>query len=1265
MEKLKESRGICRGKVTRLFNYASTCVDTPENQPKDLSIDILTAKTERLKECWTELNLIQSEIENSCTSEDLLAEHESYMASCEELYDKTVALFKRAQRNIMPKTSPSATPLSQVGVKSSDAHVQLPKIDLPKFRGNYIEWVQFHDLFHALIHQNSSLTPAQKLQYLKLCLEGDASTLIENLSISDANYPIAFELIKNRFDNKRRIRQAHFKALFDQRVLKSESAQALRTLHDVTLRNVMALTVIDENVQYWDSVLVYLISEKLDPESRTRWESESINEKNPKFSDLLKFINNRAQVLEISSGSCSDRERTKSKTSIFSHLMTSNNPCPLCKDSHKLYKCAKFLQMNVKTREEFVRTNKLCFNCLQRHLVSECSSSNTCRICKGKHHSLIHRGVNSSMTTEGQRSASVPPAADGWVGSSSEFSTTPSSAPVLSGHVSDSSNQQALLSTILLNVTGDDGNQMTCRALLDNGSMVSFISESLVQLLRLPKTSANLQINGIGECSRSVRGMVSCTIEAASQPQQSIQINAYVLPSITGNLPTTRIPQHEWSHLQGIQLADPHFNEPYRVDMLLGADIMGEILTPGIIKGPRGTPTAFNTMFGWVLTGSVSSASDAPHLHPPEVSCHLILTDDDNLTRFWKMEELPSKPAWSLEEKECETHFISTHTRSNTGRYYVSLPFKDSPLLGASKDNALRRLKSVEKRLARNQQHRQSYHQCLDEYLTLGHAESVPEPDMKKSVEETFYLPHHFVLNEASSTTKLRVVFDASCKSSTGVSLNDKIMIGPKLQSDLYDILIRFRIHPVAMIADIGKMYRQIYLHPEDKDYHRFLWRNDPGDPVQEFRLTTVTFGVASSSHHARRCLHQLAQDEQVKYPQAADVIRDDSYMDDVLCGASTVPQALTLQKQLIDMLASSGFVLRKWVSNSAELLQHLPPEMIESKVSLDLDLDESFIKTLGVSWNHIKDTFQYEVNPSTLPDVTKRTLLSDTAKVFDPMGLISPTLVVAKILFQRLWLAGIEWDDPLPPDIQHAWLQWRTQICQLQQLRIPRCITTSRVHDPCYQLCGFSDASERAYAAVVYLRAVGSNGSTMVNLVTGKTKVAPLKPLSLPRLELSAAWLLARLLKRVGDVLSSLNPEVLAWTDSLITLQWIRGHPSRWKTFVANRVSEIQDLCPPAHWRYVPSKENPADCASRGLNADELCNFKLWWNGPSWLQQGTSSPPQPRMDHNAQKTVDEEQRKNVCMISRPATDTLSELFPFSSLTKIKRVAALVFRFIN
>ena len=280
-------------------------------------------------------------------------------------------------------------------------------------------------------------------------------------------------------------------------------------------------------------------------------------------------------------------------------------------------------------------------------------------------------------------------------------------------------------------------------------------------------------------------------------------------------------------------------------------------------------------------------------------------------------------------------------------------------------------------------------------------------------------------------------------------------------------------------------------------------------------------------------------------------------------------------------------------------------------------------------------------------------------------MGLISPTLVVAKILFQRLWLAGIEWDDPLPPDIQHAWLQWRTQICQLQQLRIPRCITTSRVHDPCYQLCGFSDASERAYAAVVYLRAVGSNGSTMVNLVTGKTKVAPLKPLSLPRLELSAAWLLARLLKRIGDVLSSLNPEVLALTDSLITLQWIRGHPSRWKTFVANRVSEIQDLCPPVHWRYVPSKDNPADCASRGLNADELCNFKLWWNGPSWLQQGTSSPPQPRMDHNAQKTVDEEQRKNVCMISRPATDTLSELFPFSSLTKIKRVAALVFRFIN
>jgi len=204
-------------------------------------------------------------------------------------------------------------------------------------------------------------------------------------------------------------------------------------------------------------------------------------------------------------------------------------------------------------------------------------------------------------------------------------------------------------------------------------------------------------------------------------------------------------------------------------------------------------------------------------------------------------------------------------------------------------------------------------------------------------------------LCDQSSTTKLRVVFDASAKTSTGVSLNDCLLVGPKVQEDLIDILMRFRMHLISFSADIATMYRQVTLNPHDRDYHRFVWRTDPNEEVQDYRMTKVTFGVASSAYHAQRVLIELAEDEGSKYPLASPIIKRDLYMDDCLSGSRDVETAIKTQQELIDILKQGGFEMRKWSSNNVELLKALPQELCEIRNDLDLDYSNDVIKTLGM----------------------------------------------------------------------------------------------------------------------------------------------------------------------------------------------------------------------------------------------------------------------------------------------------------------------------
>ena len=445
----------------------------------------------------------------------------------------------------------------------------------------------------------------------------------------------------------------------------------------------------------------------------------------------------------------------------------------------------------------------------------------------------------------------------------------------------------------------------------------------------------------------------------------------------------------------------------------------------------------------------------------------------------------------------------------------------------------------------------------MQEYFNLCYAKSVPVADLEKTEKDVFYLPMHAVKKESSTTTKVRAVFDASAKSSSGVSLNDLLLVGPTVHSLLIDVLLRFRLHRVTLTTDVSKMYHAIELTPEDRDLHRFVWRQRPDQPLQDFRMTRVTFGVSASSFAANMSVKQNSLDFGLEYPQATSAVEKSFYVDDGLTGADSVEEAIQLQKQLQDLFSRGGFLLRKWNSSETEVLQHITPELRDSQSLHPIPDPDEYTKTLGIQWNSGVDHFRLTV--AEFPEInnlTKRLLVSDIAKTLDVLGWFSPSIIKIKILLQRIWELKIDWDEIVPPEIEHTWRQWRTELTLLSDRHIPRCYFPKQSRIESVQLHGFSDASEEAYSGVVYLCMVDSLQRVHTSLVTSKTKVAPIKRLTIPRLELCGARLLALLLHHVQEVFHLPVNSVYAWTDSTIVLSWLVADASRPTSVIGSRTS-------------------------------------------------------------------------------------------------------------
>ena len=515
---------------------------------------------------------------------------------------------------------------------------------------------------------------------------------------------------------------------------------------------------------------------------------------------------------------------------------------------------------------------------------------------------------------------------------------------------------------------------------------------------------------------------------------------------------------------------------------------------------------------------------------------------------------------------------------------------------------------------------------------------------------DDFYISHHAVIKEESATTKTRIVFDGSAETTSGKSLNDVLMTGPTIQDDLFTLLLRFRSHNYVITADIEKMYRQFLVRPEDRKYQKVLWQIE--GEIKEFTLNTVTFGLTSSPYLAIRCLHRLAEDEKHNFPEAARVLKKDLYVDNILTGVRTINEGRNLCKELTQICQTAKLNLRQWASNDISILHDIPKEYYDKNFQLHVD---NPLKTLGIYWNAKTDSFVYSIKRISLnKKFTKRSILSEIAKIFDPIGLLGPIILTAKKVMQEIWQAKSDWDESVPMSIHESWSKYCTQLNSIDKVIFQRKIF---IRDACeIQLHGFCDASELGYGACFYFRTKDKRGNYQTTLLCSKSRVAPLKSRSLPRLELCGAQLLAKLYRAILNTFNIQIDKTYFWCDSTITLHWINSASHILKCFVANRVTDIQLKTNKKSWRHIRSKDNPADALSRGQMPVEFLQNQLWLTGPTWLRKNETKWPFskiPNLDDIPEK------RTAICLLLNSIPDFFNK---FSSFNELKRVIAWCLR---
>ena len=881
---------------------------------------------------------------------------------------------------------------------------------------------------------------------------------------------------------------------------------------------------------------------------------------------------------------------------------TSGAFCPVCQGKHRIASCDKWRESAIPDRWSLAKQHNICFRCLiPGHQGRTCISTRKCGIngCEKTHHRSLHPTTLEGSSTQTEARPK-----------------TQTKQPDKSSSSFGIKNGEIVTSTVALRIVpvliyDSQGCRRKVNAFLDDGSDSTYVKSSLVEALGLTIEKRPLYLSTLVETDTEVdSGLVQITIESLDGETRT-QIGARTLGRLCETLrsPDWNSLQGTWPHLEGLEF--PALEGRGVVDILIGSDHPELTLALEERVGSPGDPVARRTPLGWTCVGSLDQVEMFGMSNPTTI-CNASAADihlDEELRRMWEMDTITSKTEiLSPDEKQALEKTSKSISYDGT-RYTVKIPWKEeSPNLPDNRSSAERRLYSLEKNLSRRPEVAERYREAMQNNIDQGYIRKV---DPQKDLDSGWYLPHFAVVKEDRSTTKVRVVYDAAAVH-LGKSLNEEMHAGPKLQLDIIDILVKFRQGKIAIVGDIREMFSQIVIPAEDARYHRILWRNmDIDKPIEVYEAVRLPFGDRASPFLAQYVIKTHAEKLSAEYPLAAESCLKNIYIDDSLNSVDTPQEATDLRKQLAELLEKGGFTIRKWCTNHAEVMQGIPEkDRVEGALQIE-DSGLPSVKTLGIKWDADKDVIGYAFSAISLGIATKRSILSLAAKLFDPLQLLAPFVIRAKIILQESWIEGLQWDEPFPPALNTQIRDWIAELPSVGDFEVPRCYKKETPTET--SLHTFTDASGQAYGAVSYIRNVYSDGSVTVRIVMAKARVTPLKAVSIPRLELMAAVLGLQLATKIKELLGITC--LVWWTDSMDVLHWIRGQSRKYKPFIAHRISKIQSDSSPVQWRHVPGKINPADLASRGSSMTNLINDSSWTTGPEFLLHSEEHWPVERKD--------------------------------------------------
>ncbi|XP_064475231.1 uncharacterized protein LOC135389144 [Ornithodoros turicata] len=1280
MDKLKRDRKFLRSQATRLRNDIDEKLEAAGTTAQEIAI-----LREKLQDISRDLKAVDSELKDKFSDEEYEREMTATTEYRHQILETITRIDLRSQvvstgASTSAALNPSPVPAASV---HRDNKIKLPKLELPKFHGAIDAWLPFWTRYEVAVHHNNALTATEKFCYLTSLLTGNAADLIRGLNLNEGCYNEAIELLKKEYGSSTRIADEHIRKLTNMvPVTDPADISKLRQFYNEIQSRARSLQVLGISTDAYSALLRPIILSKLPQdmviEHQERQEfndstrgadvasGSAVHLYSQDFQDLMDYLRVKIVSKERALGYTGEEKHEgkpnirKVKTTDMptaSALLNANNArtpnnanhesCLFCKsDQHRTVTCDSDIPLQEKKR--LLIEARCCLKCTRRnHIASRCQSYIRCRKCSRRHAtSLCDPDYIRNRSTQQVQVNTVP--------------VDPPGEVVLAASAVPSKQS----STIILGTTMAcaKGPENTCwvRVLFDSGSQRSFITEELAKQLGCHSHGVEkISIGSFGGATVT-KALSKTSVKLQTTQGTAVEIDVLQTQQICANV----LPAIGQEHLKGTFLLEGTSNvttadQELPISILIGTDWYWRLVQDDI-RRINDDLVCVPTELGWFVHGVVNDTMNSQAQEQAVMLCVRQGLQRQFINNIWGPEDeadYDDKTAG-----EVLNRFNST-VRNVNGRYEVRLPWKDDIDLGTNERNARKRLKGLTDRLLRTPDLLKTYDDAIRKYLIDGVAEKVPENEYNHDQVDrpVYYLPHHAVIRTDRITTKCRIVFDASAHETQEISLNENLHIGPNMNPNVSVLLLRFRLHAVAFTADIEKAFLQILIHKRDRDALRFLWYQamptGVGDKLEIWRMTRVTFGTGPSTFLLAATLKKLLRESEVEYPETTRLLNDCTYVDDFISGADCEEAAINVYNEVKNIMQKGSMNMRKWASNSARLnaLYLQDPEEVSPFAG-----DSRVIKVLGMKWDTEQDSLFY--NATNLlqggkPAVwTKRKVLQTAQSIYDPLGLMSPYTIAARIYMQKMWQQSLTWDQPIPADLQESWERWYEDLQYLTEIKINRYygMWTTNV-----SLHVFCDASCNAYGAVAYL-VIKTSDSASSNIVLAKARVAPVKKQTLPRLELQAAVVAVKISRMLMDAFPGIK-QVFFWTDSTIVLYWLHGKSENWKEYVRRRVNEVKKYTKPTQWRHCPGTENVADMVTRGLRLTTLTTNDKWWNGPNWL---TDEQAWPEECFEAPSCREEAKHEQTALATTTApAEEVTRCTNFSSLNRLHRVTAWIKRF--